>query len=243
MKCNLLTNLFVCSLLDAEEESDTAGELRIPLMVFRDRALPICTLAYHDMEIQIEDLPGPSSKFQYTLEWEAIISPSEDHRVLCQNGLQYYMLQTQDQMDDKEFIQLNFNHVVNFILVRIIPTKADSICDYISLQPYLESAEFLADGLQPPVIFTAEQMIEYEFMGIKLYAIPLSPKVLNRRILADYIQNNKLDMVGVNFSRFDDILLRLNVDGGAGGNYTYMVTAVNVNVGRHLGGMGGVAFS
>ena len=236
-KCTLLTNTFFCHLL-GDEMLESPGQLSIPLFFFRNFAFPIASTVYHEARILVDPLPAD---FEATLEYYCIKSPHEIKLELMKPH-EYISLQTQcEQLTETRNLS-SFNHIVNFLMVRFSSTKASNIYDHISLQPNVSAMELTANELKPAVRYDAESLLEYEFMGIKVYVIPLSPVVMTKDLIAEYISRDNLDMVGVNFSRLDQVELDADIDGELS-DYDIHVTAVNCNVMRTMDGQVGMAYS
>jgi hypothetical protein len=197
--------------------------------------LPVVALIYHDIEIQIPIIKQSIKKFKYKIVANGFVcSTAIRNKILDTIGkcttIECVMIESQNEVYNvKSSTQKNilyFNHIIKCILVYFIPEK-DTYADQ-DFSPNIESIK-LHTRYKEILDFVADDLLDIEIFGIKIYLIPLCKEFSDWERIHECFKkvHKNISVSGINFSRLDEISIELNLNISSGYNIVY--NALNLN--------------
>ncbi|AYV80349.1 MAG: hypothetical protein Gaeavirus36_2 [Gaeavirus sp.] len=148
-------------------------------------------------------------------------------------------------------IRLNFNLLSKCLLIYFKPIKNSNIWDFLYEYPAISNIK-LSLNSQDPIIYEQDELLDFEFFGIKLFIVPLSKDFSSweniNSVLSDPVNNMSPD--GLCFSKIDNARLSIelidrstntSIDKVTG--FELVIECININLLRTLSGMAGTIFS
>jgi hypothetical protein len=261
-KFSLSSNLLLCLLRD-KKVIEEQGIIKLPLLLFdspKDDLFPLLCLDYHEVRIIIKLHPKIANKMRINLSLigyvigannysgdtrfgDALTSINkynsgdkglDEMRRVHAADYTNFLLQSNDYLLGT---YLNFNLVVKFVMFRFKPKKASSIWDYLSCQPNLDAIRMSLNGLYP-MEFGSDRILTVDFMGVRLYVLPLSPELADWNKVKQSLSEKDFKFTGINFSKVDTTKFDFVTDVPIEEFDTY-ITPINLNLNRISGGMNG----
>lgn len=261
---SLSTNLLIC-LLRNKQIIEEQGYIKIPLCLLDspdDNLFPIICLCYHQVRVLVESCVKLKMTLSYTsyylyipvdlasyghINFGELLNGAytvtkdrgKERSNIIKGQYEYILIQSNNYTLNNG--KTNFNGLVKFIMFTFTPKKASTIWDYLDLQPNIDKIYMSLNGLKP-MIFEEETILIVEFMGIKLFVIPLCPDMSDWVKIKDNLNNKKFKSTGVNFSKINkinfDFISNIPID-----EYDVICTPINLNRQRIMQGMCGTAYS
>lgn len=241
----LVENIVLAHLIN-KNLVDEGDKLIIPLILFNEYAhgrFPAWLLCFHELNINITNYLDPETEVYFEYH-QHILSSKFTNNLLPLTVIvpQYYPITASVKNKNYVSIECRFNLLVKCILIRFIPNDLDD--NSMSLinpeTPIIDRIELIADN-KDPLVFTNNELLQVDFMGIKIYVVPLTPELKNWETTSEYLTSSKYSGNGVNFSRIDRVDMDIYLEQEFTGDC--VVEAYYHNIQKFMSGMSGLAFS
>lgn len=222
--------------------------LIIPLMYLDDNSdgFPLNRLKYHAFDIRIDHLNIRAQEIN--LLCEGLLRATND---FCTNRFKFITMRTDV---DTSYIphgtsfksKIDPNLIKKYIIFFLIPPIDTDFWEYTENQPLIESIDLIIDD-RLPWTFDESDLLSVEFLGIKIYVLPLSPEMKTWEQAINMLneQNFKgISTCGINFSKVDykKLYLQVHADRMLSG-YQLFVEMIGINVLKFGDGMMTVAYA
>jgi hypothetical protein len=230
---HMIPNLFYAHIFKKKiKENDQS--LLIPISIFDlypDQCVPLYNTQWHEDRIYINHGINPLPNQLRLIYDERRFA---DPRDTPPTAYEFYVVQSQfhgsKMVRNGEKIPLDFNHIVKFLVIHL---ERDYQITQVSLSL----------NKKDPIIWLAEELLQFDVYGHVVYAVPLVPNMTSFKETRKLFKKTEFDGLGINFSRLDSSDLEISTDLPDNEQYIANVYAVNSNIQRTMSGMTGIVYS
>lgn len=249
---NILSCIFseLCCENHIIEFEDT---IQIPIFNFENfakksdskiKGLPLWLMTYSGIEILLN-----TNNQLHNLSFEIIVNGklcnSQLRKNMRKQNNSFFMLQNQELIVTKEIsnISLGFNHLCKCLLLYFKPKNNTDFWDFTMDYPSIEHVKLSLNNLSP-IEYDSEEILEFEFFGIKIYLIPFSKDFATWENINSAMKNSldNMSSSGINFNRIETALLNLDCSDSSK-NFDLVINCLSFNIFMVKDGLSGFAFS
>jgi hypothetical protein len=228
-KFELSVNTFLSIMNNKEINNDQPNKLIIPLYI--SELFPEKIIKLYIQEFNINLILNP-------------LIQHFDYKISCKTKkLQYEKKSGERQLIIQSVYgglnNISFATPVQFIMFQFISKKCYSKDEYILDQPNIYSVDLEINGLLP-LTYSENNLLQFEFLGIKYYILALIPNISSIEKIQKAIQNTDFQ----NAIKFRDMELKIhfNMD-NLQDNYDILYTGIYLNALMTMNTMIGCAYS